>query len=166
MANHDTWRSIPDQQCSVEIVPLLCVLRSFYMPWKLRACLGHRCSIASCHGEELLQVLGKPWSMSVVCNAGVLLSSQTTNHEPTIRTVGLPELEMQIKSNQPLRRKSAIATAEKPQKEISILRWKNGSLFWVPYWKSNSAHCQHRKRTPKRGPFFGSQNGARLLVKL
>ena len=32
-----------------------------------------------------------------VCNAGLLLSSQTTNQEPTIRTVGLPELETQIK---------------------------------------------------------------------
>ena len=35
-----------------------------------------------------------------VCNAGLLLSSQTTNQEPTIRTVGLPELEMRIKINQ------------------------------------------------------------------
>ena len=51
-----------------------------------------------------------------VCNAGLLLSSQTTNQEPTVRTVGLPELEMRIKINQPLRRKSAIATTEKQQK--------------------------------------------------
>ena len=101
-----------------------------------------------------------------VCNAGLLLSSQTTNQESTVRTVGLPELEMRIKINQPLRRKSAIATTEKQQKETPILRWKNGPLFWVPYWKRNSAQCQHRKRTPKRGPFFGPQNGVRLLVKL
>ena len=101
-----------------------------------------------------------------VCNAGLLLSSLTTNQELTVRTVGLPELEMRIKINQPLRRKSAIATTEKQQKETPILRWKNGPLFWVPYWKRNSAQCQHRKRTPKRGPFFGPQNGVRLLVKL
>ena len=37
---------------------------------------------------------------------------------------------------------------------------------WTPFRKRNSAQCQHRKRTPKRGPFFGPQNGARLLVKL
>ena len=37
-----------------------------------------------------------------VCNAGLLLSSQRTNEEPTVRTVGLPELEMRIKINQPL----------------------------------------------------------------
>ena len=33
-----------------------------------------------------------------VCNAGLLLSNQTRNQEPTIRTVGLPELEMRIKA--------------------------------------------------------------------
>ena len=100
-----------------------------------------------------------------VCNAGLLLSSQTRNQEPTIRTVGLPELEMRIKINQPLRRKCATATTEKQQKETPILRWKNGPLFWVPYWKRNSAQCHHRKRTPKRGPFFGPQNGVRLVVQ-
>ena len=102
---------------------------------------------------------------ATVCNAGLLLSSQTRNQEPTIRTVGLPELEMRIKINQPLRRKSATATTEKQQKETPILRWKNGPFFWVPYWKRNSAQCHHRKRTPKRGPFFGPQNGVRLVVQ-
>ena len=107
------------------------------------------------------------WSVcSQYATLGLLLSSQTTNQEPTVRIVGLPELEMRIKINEPLRRKSAIATTEKQQKETPILRWKNGPLFWVPYWKRNSAQCQHRKRTPKRGPFFGPQNGVRLLVKL
>ena len=32
-----------------------------------------------------------------VCNAGLLLSSQTTNQERTVRIVGLSELEMRIK---------------------------------------------------------------------
>ena len=88
---------------------------------------------------------------ATVCNAGLLLSSQRTNQEPTVRSVGLPELEMQIKIDQPLRRKSAIATTEKQQKETPILRWKNGPLFWVPYWKRNS--------NIENGP----QNGARFL---
>ena len=80
------------------------------------------------------------WSVSSqYATAGLLLSSQTTNQEPTIRTVGLPELEMRMKINQPLRHKSATATTEKQQKETPILRWKNGPLFWVPYWKRNSA---------------------------
>ena len=81
-----------------------------------------------------------------VCKAGLLLSSQTTKQEP--------KLEMRIKINEPLRRKSAIATTEKQQKETPILRWKIGFLFWVPYWKRNCAPCQHRKRTPKTGPVF------------
>ena len=89
-----------------------------------------------------------------VCNAGLLLSSQTRNQEPTIRTVGLPELEMRIKINQPLRRKSATATTEKQQKETPILRWKNGFFFGFHIGKGIA-----RNVTIENGP----PNGARFL---
>ena len=69
-----------------------------------------------------------------VCNVGLLLSSQTINQEPTIRTVGLPELEMRMKINQPLRRKKCNSNDRKTTKRnpnFEVEKWTPflGSIF-------------------------------------
>ena len=98
-----------------------------------------------------------------VCNVGLLLSNKPRAHCQNCRPARIGNAN----KNQPTpQAQKCNSNNKRQQKETPILRWKNGPLFWVPYWKRNSAQCQHRKRTPKRGPFFGPQNGVRLLVKL